>query len=130
MATKWRVPPKAEPEAISLPVTAVRCTTETIAVSKPMCALAGPESRRASIEAARRRSKVGTGSGITPKQVTFGQEAMQFQGLGNSTTPIKGSKKIDPTSMGVNPAGMTPAGQPIYVMTSGQSKAAEFDKGG
>ena len=54
---------------------------------------------------------------------------MQFQGLVNPSTPIKGTKKNGPTSMGVDPAGMMPAGQPIYVMTLGQSKAAEFDKG-
>eukprot|EP00977_Amphora_coffeiformis_P010804 scaffold2529_cov147-Amphora_coffeaeformis.AAC.1 len=122
--------------------------TGTINIPPP----AGPQSRRASLAESRRKSKIGTQSGLTPrKNVTFNVGGLPptqaaRQGTFSQGSNLFGTQTGTPTPQGTNPrsgsstatgtqlAGYTPHGAPIYVNVPSHggtkhSKAEEFAKG-
>eukprot|EP00977_Amphora_coffeiformis_P026855 scaffold31173_cov221-Amphora_coffeaeformis.AAC.1 len=113
---------------------------------------AGPQSRRASLAESRRKSAIGTQSGLTPrKNVTFNVGGLPptqtaRQGTFTQRSNLFGTQTGTPTLQGTNPrsgfstatgpqlAGYTPQGAPIYVNVPSHggtkhSKAEEFAKG-
>eukprot|EP00977_Amphora_coffeiformis_P016612 scaffold5172_cov155-Amphora_coffeaeformis.AAC.3 len=113
---------------------------------------AGPQSRRASLVESRRKSKIGTKSGLRPqKNVTFNVGGLPSTHARQGTFPqgsnLFGTQFSTSTMQGTNPrlglstatgpqlAGYTPQGAPIYVNVPSHggtkhSKAEEFAKGG
>ncbi len=117
--------------------------------------VAGKNSRRASIAAARRQSQVGTGSGFTPKKVQFqtpvsttasprtaGVYGNKLQYMSKTTSPSSSASVSAPAAspmssvpfVGAVIVGMNADGTPIYGLpasvSSKYTKAEEFDKGG
>eukprot|EP00977_Amphora_coffeiformis_P026140 scaffold24204_cov105-Amphora_coffeaeformis.AAC.1 len=114
---------------------------------------AGPQSRRASLAESRRKSKIGTQSGLTPRknvtfnvgglpptqaarQGTFTQRSNLFgTQIGTSTTQGTNPRSGFSTATGTQLAGYTSQGAPIYVNVPSHGgtkhlKAEEFAKGG
>eukprot|EP00977_Amphora_coffeiformis_P026835 scaffold30994_cov92-Amphora_coffeaeformis.AAC.1 len=98
---------------------------------------AWPQSRRASLAESRRKSKIGTQSGFTPrKNVTFNVGGLPptqttRQGTFSQGSNLFGTQTGTPTPQGTNPR----SGEPIYVNVPSHggtkhSKAEEFAKGG
>eukprot|EP00977_Amphora_coffeiformis_P023153 scaffold12289_cov89-Amphora_coffeaeformis.AAC.1 len=133
--------------------TATRQTGTQVAGTSNIPPPAGPQSRRASLAESRRKSAIGTQSGLTPrKNVTFNVGGLPptqtaRQGTFTQRSNLFGTQTGTPMPQGTNPrsgfstatgprlAGYTPQGAPIYVNVPGHggtkhSKAEEFAKGG
>ena len=80
-------------------------------------------------------SSIGTGSGTTPKNVSFGPSIPSTPSIGTVPTYAQGANATNAANAiaGQQPIGYTASGQLIYGLmppVQQYSKAAEFDKGG